>query len=537
MNSTMSHLSLLAHPIVTPLLAAAVVVAYHLWAYARDPYGYRALGIPGPGLAKLSDAWLVRIAAMGERSEVVHKEHLKYGPFVRIAPNHISISDPEALQVIYAHGNGALKSDFYDAFVSIRRTIFNTRDRAAHARKRKVVSHVFSPKNVAGFEPNVRSAMSNLFVQMDKICSAPPGTTASIGSNQYRIKEDRAWLDALPWFNYVGFDIIGDLVFGQPFGMVENGQDSAAMASRGDKDPTGTGDTEPIPAIGILDERGAFSATLGTVPLWARSYIKMVPWFARGNKATKNLAGIAIASVAKRLVNPTDRVDILARLQQGKDDNEQSLGQDELTAEALTMLIAGSDTTSISSCVAIYYLARDQRVLRALQKELDDALGSNEEVPWYEQLKKLRYLDACINEALRLHATAAIGLPRVAPPGGLNILGKHFPEGSILSVPTYTLHRDTSIWAEDSEDYRPERWFEIDPADSQKAFNPFSLGPRGCVGRNLAMMELSVIVAAFIRRYDIVLECPAQPLQMKEGILRKPLGCMVGLKQRFRHEQ
>lgn len=77
------------------------------------------------------------------------------GTFVRIGPNEISIASPEALPIVYAHGNGALKSDFYDAFVagSGIRGLFNTRDRAAHTRKRKMVSHVFSATAIANFEP------------------------------------------------------------------------------------------------------------------------------------------------------------------------------------------------------------------------------------------------------------------------------------------------------------------------------------------------------------------------------------------------
>lgn len=66
------------------------------------------------------------------------------GPFVRLAPDHISISAPAAIPLVYGHGNGFLKADFYDAFVSIRRGLFNTRDRTEHGRKRKIVSHVFS---------------------------------------------------------------------------------------------------------------------------------------------------------------------------------------------------------------------------------------------------------------------------------------------------------------------------------------------------------------------------------------------------------
>jgi benzoate 4-monooxygenase len=79
---------------------------------------------------------------------------------------------------------------------------------------------------------------------------------------------------------------------------------------------------------------------------------------------------------------------------------------------------------------------------------------------------------------LRIHSTSALGLPRVVPEGGLTVLGQFFPEGTVLSVPSYSIHRDTSVWGEDVEVYRPERWFERDGTAIQKTFNPFSIGPR-----------------------------------------------------------
>jgi benzoate 4-monooxygenase len=90
----------------------AAVLALHVVPWLVDPYGIR--DVPGPFLAKFSDLWLGRVAALGHRSEVVHKLHAMYGPLVRIAPNHVSIADPTALQIVYAHGNGALKSNFYE---------------------------------------------------------------------------------------------------------------------------------------------------------------------------------------------------------------------------------------------------------------------------------------------------------------------------------------------------------------------------------------------------------------------------------------
>lgn len=149
-----------------------------------------------------------------------------------------------------------------------------------------------------------------------------------------------------------------------------------------------------------------------------------------------------------------------------------------------------------SSCAITYHLAHNPEVQAKLQKELDEHLGNDDDpIAVAEQVKNLPYLEAVINEALRVHSTSAIGLPRIVPEGGLHVSGKYFPEGTILSVPSYTIHRDKEVWGDDAEvSFRPERWFERDPAAIQLAFNPFSYGPRACVGKNLATMELQVMV-------------------------------------------
>lgn len=132
-----------------------------------------------------------------------------------------------------------------------------------------------------------------------------------------------------------------------------------------------------------------------------------------------------------------------------------------------------------SSCAITYYLAKHQRVQEKLQQELDEALaGEDDEVAPFERVKHLPYLEAVVNEALRIHSTAGVGLPRVVPAGGLEVCGKFFPEGTVLSVPGYTLHRDKAVWGDDAEEFRPERWFGQDKAAMQKAFAPFSVGPR-----------------------------------------------------------
>ncbi|KAJ6588602.1 cytochrome P450 monooxygenase pc-bph [Mycena capillaripes] len=523
-------------PLTVLATIPAAIVVVHLVIYLVDPYGIRQY--PGPLLAKFSDAWLGWISQQGHRSEIIHEMHLKYGPFVRISPSEVSVADPDALAIVYAHGNGALKSTFYDAFVSIERGLFNTRDRKQHARKRKIVSHIFSQKSVIEFEPHIRLYVSMLLAQWDRLfAAAVKGESGNDGDGGWVGRNGRLWLDCLPWTNYLAFDIIGDLAFGAPFGMIEAARDVAPVPANGPSvafSEKQESDIIHIPAVAVLNGRGEYSMSMGVLPAWVRPIMRRVPWYSRGLQDVKHLAGIAIVAVAKRLGQPTDRVDLLSKLQAGKDDNGDPMGRAELTAEALTLLIAGSDTTSNSTCAIIYYLAKNQEKQAKLQAELDEQLGTEDElVANGEQVKRLPYLDACINEALRLHSTSALGLPRIVPEGGLVINDRAFPAGTVLSVPSFTIHRDPAVWGADVEAFRPERWFEEERKDAmQRTFNPFSVGPRACVGRNLASLELQIIVASILRRFHFVLERPEEPLATREGFLRKPLQCHVGIKRR-----
>ena len=343
-----------------------------------------------------------------------------------------------------------------------------------------------------------------------------------------------ASIDALHWFNYLAFDIIGDLAFGQPFGMLEREKDFAEIRKSPNAPPT------TAPAIEVLNRRGEVSGTLGILPQ-LKPYAKYIPdpFFSQGVEAVENLAGIAIARVTQRLENPnTDRVDLLARLMEGKDANGEKLGREELTAEALTQLIAGSDTTSNTACAILYYVVRTPGVIEKLQKELDEAISPG--VPNYDQVKDLPYVQAVISETMRIHSTSSLGLPRLVPgatpdnpnPKSIEILGYSFPPGTALSVPAYTIHHSKAIWGPDADEFVPERWDEKRLTTKQKeSFIPFSVGPRACVGRNVAEMELKVMVGTVFRNFEFRDEHDGV-METREGFLRKPLGYNVGIRRR-----
>ncbi|KAJ4470810.1 cytochrome P450 monooxygenase pc-bph [Lentinula aciculospora] len=552
---TSSLLSIIIH---NPLATAGIVVVGFLFTHILLPYfldlhSLRKFSIPGPRMAALSDLWLGYYSANGHRSEVVHALHERYGRIVRIAPNHVSIASPDALQTIYAHGNGTLKSDFYDAFVSIQRGLFNTRDRTEHTRKRKLVSHIFSQKSVLEFEPYIRVYVKELSEQWSRLYElAVKGGRGDEGQGQgggWYGRDGRLWMDVLPWCNYLAFDIIGDLAFGAPFGMIRACKDTAQIPASGPSadltDSKSEVQIKEIPAVKILNGRGEYSMSMGVLPPMYRPFAKKLPWFAAGAADVKALAGIAIMAVRKRLAAQeagtlsVRKADLLEKLQRGKDEEGKFMGKEELTAEALTLLIAGSDTTSNSTCAILYYLARTPSAQAKLHAELDKAVPDVEELTMtVEDVKadRLPYLDACINEGLRIHSTSALGLPRLVPKDGMTVEGVTFLEGTVLSVPSYTIHRDTEVWGDDIEDFHPERWLNLVGDKKElvnKTFNPFSVGPRACVGRNLAFLELQVIVGSLVRRWDFVLEDGLeQELLTSEGFLRKPLGCRVGIQRR-----
>lgn len=410
--------------------------------------------------------------------------------------------------------HGCFNSEYYDAFVSIQRGLFNTRDRHEHTRKRKTVSHTFSARSVGQFEQYIHHNLETLVQQWNSKSKQANG-------GFYR-------MDILNWFNYVAFDIIGDLAFGAPFGMLENGRDLAEVRKTPDSEPT------YAPAIEVLNRRGEVSNTIGCYPAM-KPYAKYLPdpFFSKGVQAVQDLAGIAVARVNMRLEaaerGEVHRTDLLARLMEGKDENGNSLGREELTAEALTQLIAGSDTTSNTSCALLFHCLTKPGVVRKLQAELDAAIPAGG-VPKYEQVRDLPYLEKVISETLRIHSTSSTGLPRVVPPGpGVTIAGHYFPQGTVLSVPAYTIHHSKAIWGADADDFRPERWEQADERQ-KSAFIPFSYGPRACVGRNVAEMELALIAGTVFRNYEF--ELYQDVLETSEGFLRKPLGLEVGLRRR-----
>lgn len=404
--------------------------------------------------------------------------------------------------------------------------VFNVRDRVEHTRKRKIIAHAFSPGAVHSFETHMAANLQRWVVQLDRMSSYP-----TLGPY--------ARMNMMPWCTFIAFDIIGDLAFGAPFGMVEKGRDECeAQLVPG----------EPVvlaPGAETLNRRGEVSSTLGLM-LPLKPYAKYLPdpFFSNGIQAVRNLHGIAVAAVSKRLdavekatPNTKGRSDILDMLCKARDAKGNPMPRDELISEALTQLIAGSDTVSNTACASFYWILHGERaapgtIIPRLLAELDAAIPADAEIAEHDQVKHLPFLRRCVDESMRLHSTSAIGLPRiVTSSGGISHGDVHFPQGTVLSVPSFTIHHDAAVWGADVESFNPDRWLPENLTERQKVcFNPFSYGPRACVGQNVAHMELALILATAFHRYDFQLL--QSELLSHEGFSKKPEECWLGIKRR-----
>lgn len=191
----------------------------------------------------------------------------------------------------------------------------------------------------------------------------------------------------------------------------------------------------------------------------------------------------------------------------------------DLVGEAALLVGAGSDTSSTALSALFFYLMRNERALKKLQAEVREAFDDVEDIRYSAKLTNLPYLRACIDEAMRMSPPVPGLLDRLVLDGGAIIDGHHIPAGTSVGVPIYAIHHNETYFP-DSYNYVPERWiaspessaeakFVITPTSVEVAkagFHAFSSGPRGCVGKNMAYIELCTAVARVMFLFDLRLK-------------------------------
>ncbi|KAF9563593.1 cytochrome P450 [Agrocybe pediades] len=181
--------------------------------------------------------------------------------------------------------------------------------------------------------------------------------------------------------------------------------------------------------------------------------------------------------------------------------------RDWLLDEGLYLRFAGSDTVGNTCTVAAYHILENRDVHRKLSQALKEAWPDKDLPPSYEVLEKLPYLTAVIKESLRMAHGVVSPLPRIVGPSDSEIAGEIIPTGTVVSMGACMVHKNAEIFP-DPMAFKPERWLAEGSAELEKYLVSFSKGPRGCLGINLAMCELYLLIGTIFRKLDLVPDKP-----------------------------
>ncbi len=247
----------------------------------------------------------------------------------------------------------------------------------------------------------------------------------------------------------------------------------------------------------LAEDFGARLSSFRLVPNWLPT-----PRNLRSRRAIRRLDAIVHRIIAERRSSPEDRGDLLSMLvhAQDADDGTRMTGQ-QVRDEAMTMYMAGHETTAVALSWTWYLLAQHPEAEARLADELGGVLGDR--APSVTDLPRLKYAGMVVTESMRLYPPA-YGIGRQAV-RATEIAGHAIAPKDILIAPTWTVHRDRR-WFEEPEAFRPERW-EGDLAQRlpRFAYFPFGGGPRQCIGNSFAQMEAVLLLATIAQRFRLSL--------------------------------
>jgi cytochrome P450/NADPH-cytochrome P450 reductase len=199
-----------------------------------------------------------------------------------------------------------------------------------------------------------------------------------------------------------------------------------------------------------------------------------------------------------------DTTDLLGRMLTGVDKaSGEGLPDHNVRAQCITFLSAGHETTSGLLSFAIYYLLKNPRFLERARAEVDQVLGTTAQ-PTFEQVQRLRYVRQVLDESLRLHPTVP-GFSRY--PYEDTVLGDRWaiPAGTSITVLSFALHRDRSVWGPDADEFNPDHTAaDRLTAISPNAYKPFGTGQRACIGRQFALQEAALVLGMLLQRFELI---------------------------------
>ncbi|KAI0127485.1 averantin oxidoreductase [Xylariales sp. AK1849] len=447
-----------------PLIYYSCIAVYNVYFHPLASY-------PGPKIAAASSLWYARSLTRGTLALEFVELHKKYGPVVRVAPDELSYVDPGVFKEIYGHKRGGQpeleKDPKYHTGFRMEPTILSA-GRQHHSEIRKLMSHGFSDGALRAQEPIIQE---NIRLLMRRL-----------GENS---QGGQAPLDMVNWYNFFTFDVIGYLTYGETFDCLNSSNLHSWIS---------------VMFSSLIQM--ALTQAMQRLPRalqWPYAKIFISESVKAQAKAQKDLSQ---EKVNARLKTPATVPDFMEKLTDAYRGGKMSSNQ--LTGNSIVLIAAGSETTATLLAGLTFLLVTHPNVQRRLAKEIRDTFSSPDEMT-VTGVNGCKYLLACIEEALRIYPPSPQTHPRYVPSDGMMIAGQFVPGNVAVGISIYAAARSERNFHE-ADKFIPERWMHEDPIyadDKREALQPFSYGPRNCIGRNLAYVEMKLVIANILWAFDM----------------------------------
>ncbi|THH32413.1 hypothetical protein EUX98_g1775 [Antrodiella citrinella] len=470
---------LIIHPVIATLLLlshvstlASLGIAFGVYhatllssiAFYRVSPFHPLARYPGPVLLKLSSLWVYEMGISGKRHLVIQKMHEQYNSeVIRIGPNELSFRNASSISQIMGT-QGLPKGPAYDGRTSYSKIkpLIAWRDASIHAQRRRSWTRGMSTSALKEYEPALAERITQL---VDGLLNSRGETT-----------------DMVEWLRFFSYDFMGDMAFGGVSDLMRNGDVHGQMRAL---------------------RTGIDSAIIVETFPWLTRYVA---------SGVSKLRASAAVQARKRLTKEDPRRDLFYYLNNDDGADPVSPPISTVTAEAMLVTLAGSDTTSGTLSSILYLLMRHPHIYKRLQAEVDTFYPRGENALGTMFHVEMSFLDAVINEALRLYPVILSGSQRATQGEGKVVDSHYIPPHTSVRSHTWSIHRDPRNFYPSPDDFWPERWLIAENPSSYKdttfihnanAFIPFSFGPSNCVGKNLAMKEMKMVLCHLLQQVNI----------------------------------
>lgn len=361
------------------------------------------------------------------------------------------VNSPELVQaVLVDHADAFDKGDpLHRAVAPVARDGLFGSEGTLHRRQRKLMAPVFTPRQVAAYAD----------------------TMVAYAERAQAAWSDGATLDIAQEMNALTMNIAGKVLF--------------------DED-----------VLGETDELGKAITLALKYVVYVIFHFVPVPlsWPTSRNERTRAAIGLiqerVQAMIEDRRGCAEQRSDLLSLLMRARDEAGEAMSDEQVRDEALTLFIAGHETTATALSWCIYLLAQHPDIYAKVQQEIDGVLQGRS--PAYADLPRLPYTLQVIKEAMRLYPPGWLLNRRALRP--LEIAGYQVRKGQLVMVSIYTIHRRPDYFP-DPERFDPDRFLpENEKCLPRHAYVPFGAGPRICIGNHFALMEAHLLVATLMQR-------------------------------------